>query len=113
MFETLIERLLRRAGIEMPVRQYEVWDGDEFIARIDFGWLTVTPHVGLEPRGYWCHSGRAKFQSDTDRANRLARTRWRIVYATWQDLVRRPENILDPLQEFLAGGEEKRPAQYR
>ena len=37
MFETLIERLLRRAGIEMPVRQYEVWDGDEFIARIDFG----------------------------------------------------------------------------
>ena len=37
MFETLIERLLRRAGIEMPVRQYEVWDDDEFIARIDFG----------------------------------------------------------------------------
>jgi hypothetical protein len=36
MFETLIERLLRKAGIEMPVRQYEVWDGDEFIARIDF-----------------------------------------------------------------------------
>ncbi|HEY2667634.1 MAG TPA: type IV toxin-antitoxin system AbiEi family antitoxin domain-containing protein [Actinomycetota bacterium] len=102
MFETLIERLLRRAGIEMPVRQYEVWDGDEFIARIDFGWLTVTPHVGLEPRGYWCHSGRARFQSDTDRANRLARTRWRIVYATWQDLVRRPEKILDPLQELLA-----------
>jgi hypothetical protein len=51
MFETLIERLLRKAGIEMPVRQYEVWDGDEFIARIDFAWLTVTPHVGLEPRG--------------------------------------------------------------
>ena len=49
MFETLIERLLRGAGIEMPVRQYEVWDGDEFIARIDFAWLTVTPHVGLEP----------------------------------------------------------------
>jgi hypothetical protein len=108
MFETLIERLLRSAGIEMPVRQYEVWDGDEFIARIDFAkpgsplgqrggrgppwgkeeagvppgakrWLTVTPHVGLEPRGYWCHSGRAKFQSDTDRANSLGRTRWRIV----------------------------------
>jgi hypothetical protein len=103
MFETLIERLLRRAGIEMPVRQYEVWDGDEFIARIDFGWLTVTPHLGLEPRGYWCHSGRARFQRDTDRANALARTRWRIIYATWEDLVRRPEKILEPVQDYLAG----------
>ena len=103
MFETLIERLLRRAGIEMPVRQYEVWDGDEFIARIDFGWLTVTPHLGLEPRGYWCHSGRAKFQRDTDRANALARTRWHIIYATWEDLVCRPEKILNPVQEYLAG----------
>jgi hypothetical protein len=103
MFETLIERLLRRAGIEMPVRQYEVWDGDEFIARIDFAWLTVTPHLGLEPRGYWCHSGRAKFQRDTDRANALARTRWHIIYATWEDLVRRPEKILEPLQEYLDG----------
>jgi hypothetical protein len=103
IFETLIERLLRRAGIEMPVRQYEVWDGDEFIARIDFAWLTVTPHLGLEPRGYWCHSGRAKFQRDTDRANALARTRWHIIYATWEDLVRRPEKILEPLQEYLDG----------
>jgi hypothetical protein len=103
MFETLIERLLRKAGIEMPVRQYGVWDGDEFIARIDFAWLTVVPHLGLEPRGYWCHSGREKFQRDTDRANALARTRWHIIYATWQDLVLRPEKILGPVQEYLAG----------
>jgi hypothetical protein len=101
MFETLMERLILRAGLPRPVRQYEVREGDELIARVDFGWLIVNPHVGLEPRGYWCHSGREKFQLDTDRANALARTRWHIIYATWGDLVRRPEKIIGQLREAL------------
>jgi hypothetical protein len=56
----------------------------------------VRKRVGLEPRGFWCHSGREKFQSDIDRANELALTGWLIIYVTWEDLVRRPEKILSP-----------------
>ena len=80
----------------MPVRQYEVSVGGRLV-RIDFAW--VRNRVGLEPRGYWCHSGREKFQSDIDRANDLALTGWTIIYVTWQDLVRRPEKIFRQLQD--------------
>ncbi|MCW3037172.1 MAG: hypothetical protein JWM17_2484 [Actinobacteria bacterium] len=99
MFETLIERLLRKAGIEMPVRQYEVLVNGRLV-RLDFAW--VKRSVALEPRGFWCHSGRRKFQSDIDRANDLALTRWLIIYATWEDLVRRPGKILSQLEDALA-----------
>ena len=99
MFETLMERRLRAWGLEMPVRQYEVSVGGR-VVRIDFAW--VRKRVGLEPRGFWCHSGREKFQSDIDRANDLALTGWTIIYVTWQDLVRRPEKILSRLEDALA-----------
>jgi hypothetical protein len=99
MFETLMERLLRKAGIEMPVRQYEVRINGRLI-RLDFAW--VRKRVALEPRGFWCHSGREKFQSNIDRANDLALTRWLIIYATWEDLVRRPGKILSQLADALA-----------
>jgi Transcriptional regulator, AbiEi antitoxin len=58
MFETLMERTLRKAGIEMPVRQYEVRINGRLI-RLDFAW--VEKKVALEPRGFWCHSGRRRF----------------------------------------------------
>jgi hypothetical protein len=58
--------------------------------------------VALEPRGFWCHSGREKFQSDIDRANDLALTRWLIIYVTWEDLVRRPGKVLAQLADALA-----------
>jgi len=99
MFETLMERRLRAWGLEMPVRQYEVSVGGR-VVRIDFAW--VRKRVGLEPRGFWCHSGREKFQSDIDRANDLALTGWTIISVTWHDLVRRPEKILSRLGDALA-----------
>src|SRR5260370_24100784 len=87
MFETLVERILRKAGIELPLRQYEVWVDGVLVARIDFarsgspwgkemgraaGWI-----------GAWCHSGRRRFQRGVDRANDLSLTRWTIIYVTW------------------------------
>jgi hypothetical protein len=83
----------------MPVRQYEIRINGRLI-RLDFAW--VRKRVALEPRGFWCHSGREKFQSDIDRANNLALTRWLIIYATWEDLVRRPGKILSQLADALA-----------
>jgi hypothetical protein len=100
MFETLVERLLRKAGIELPIRQYEVWVDGVLVARIDFAW--VARRVGLEPVGYWCHSGRKRFQRGVDRANDLALTGWTIIYVTWEDLVLRPDEFLAKLQKALA-----------
>jgi very-short-patch-repair endonuclease len=98
MFETLVERVLRGAGIEMPVRQYVVIVNGRQI-RIDFAW--VGKRVALEPRGFGPHSGRRKFQSDIDRSNDLAATGWTIIYVTWRDLVKRPGHVLERLLEVL------------
>jgi hypothetical protein len=100
MFETLVERVLRKAGIELPVRQYEVWVDGVLVARIDFAW--VARRVGLEPVGYWCHSGRKRFQRGIDRANDLSLTRWTIIYVTWEDLILRPDEFVARLQKALA-----------
>jgi hypothetical protein len=100
MFETLVERLLRRAGIELPVRQYEVWVDGVLVARIDFAW--VARRVGLEPVGYWCHSGRQRFQRGVDRANDLSLTKWTIIYVTWEDLILRPDEFVARLEKALA-----------
>jgi hypothetical protein len=101
MFETLVERILRKAGIDVPVRQHEVWVDGVLVARIDFAW--VARRVGLEPVGYWCHSGRKRFQRGVDRANDLALTRWTIIYVTWEDLILRPGEFLAKLLKALAG----------
>jgi hypothetical protein len=98
MFETLMERRVRKVGIEMPERQHHVLVNGRLI-RLDFAW--VRKLVALEPRGYWCHSGRKKFQSDIDRANDLALTGWTIIYVTWEDLVRRHDKVMGRLHEAL------------
>ena len=102
MFETLVERMLRETGIERPVRQHEVRDEDgNLLARIDFFWPEKGPEragVGLEPDGERWHDGRAGFQAAGDRANALALTRITIIRVTWQDLVRRPGEIVATLR---------------
>ena len=63
---------------------------------------------GCQRRWLWSRGGsgatrggRSSF-SDIDRANDLALTRWLIIYATWEDLVRRPGKILSQLEDALA-----------
>jgi hypothetical protein len=38
LLETLALQLSRVAGLGEPVRQHEVWDGDQLIARVDLAW---------------------------------------------------------------------------
>ena len=98
MFETLMERTLRKAGIEMPVRQSEVRINGRLI-RLDFAW--VEKKVALEPGGSGATRGGGGSFSDIDRANELALTHWIIIYVTWEDLVRGPEKILSQIGDAL------------
>ena len=96
-FETRLERLLRRARMPMPTRQYEVRKQDgAFVARLDFAW--PERRVAVEPDGLRWHSGRAAFERGIDRANDLALSRWTVLHVTWNDL-RRPEVVLERLRD--------------
>ena len=99
MFETLLDRLLRGAGLPIPVRQHEVKQGDIVLARLDFAWPEL--RVGLEAEGLRWHAGRQAFQRGVDRANDLALTRWTVIRVTWDDLVRRPDRVVVKLRQAL------------
>jgi len=88
VFETLLDRLLRGAGLPVPVRRHEVKQGDIVLARLDFAWPEL--RVGLEAEGLRWHAGRRAFQQGVDRANDLALTRWTIIRVTRDDLVPAP-----------------------
>ncbi len=97
-FETRLERLLRRARIRMPIRQYEVRRQDgAFVARLDFAWPELA--VAIEPDGLRWHEGRKAFERGIERANDLALTRWTVLHVTWDDLRKRKEVVLARLRD--------------
>lgn len=81
--ERRLVSVLAGAGIPEPVRQYPVYDEEGLIGRLDFAW----PHVkvGLEADGYDPHSSRRSFHHDRQRHNRVTRTGWRLLHATWEE----------------------------
>ena len=101
VFETLLLRALIRARLPLPVRQYEVRDGDQVLARIDFAW--PDRQVGLEADGYWCHSGRARWQRDLERGNALSVLRWQMLHVSWDDLHERPDHVAMLVRRALDG----------
>jgi len=97
-FATRLERLLRKARIPMPVRQYEVHGDDgAFVARLDFAWPKL--QVAIEPDGLRWHTGRKAFERGIERANDLALTHWTVLHVTWDDLTKRRSVILRRLRD--------------
>jgi hypothetical protein len=81
--ERRLVSVLAGAGIPEPVRQYPVYDEEGLIGRLDFAWPHVV--VGLEADGYDPHFSRRSSHHDRQRHNRVTRTGWRLLHATWAD----------------------------
>lgn len=91
--------LLRRAGLPMPVLQHEVWDGGRFIARVDAAY--PASKIAIELDGYRHHSSPEAFQRDRTRQNRLVALGWTVLRFTWDDVVRRPDEVVRVIEEAL------------
>lgn len=86
-----------------PVPQFVVRNEDgSFLARVDFCW----PALGLivEADGFAFHADRAAYRKDRERLNGLERLGWRVLRFTWEDVVSRPDYVLELVAECLAGG---------
>jgi hypothetical protein len=81
--EMRIVRLLVGAGLPQPVRQHEIYDGSEFVARVDLGY--PPDRLAIELDNIRWHAGRGPFRSDRARGNRIAATGWRLLRATPED----------------------------
>ena len=97
-FETRLNRLLLRSGLP-AMREYTIWDGGEFVARVDF--CFPDSKLIIEADGYRWHSGRRAWQRDRERRNRLTELGWTVIQATWADLMQRPGQTIERIRNLL------------
>ncbi len=83
-------RLLIRSDIPDPVARHRIRDGEQFVARVDFGWPEL--RLALEYDGTR-HGEAGQFRGDRQRLNGLTAAGWAVLSVTAADL-RRPDLTL-------------------
>lgn len=99
--EVLAHRILRKAGITGWAANVEVFDGMGLIGIVDV--LFGPARLVLEIDGRAHHSDEGAFQRDRSRQNRLVAAGYRVIRFTWDDLVRRPDDVARVVRAMLAG----------
>jgi Protein of unknown function (DUF559)/Transcriptional regulator, AbiEi antitoxin len=91
ILETRFRQLVRRAGLPEPVPQYEIHDGDIFIARVDFAY----PELGvvIEVDGEERHTGRSPRNRDVQRDRRLSALGFHPLRFYWDEVHTDPESV--------------------
>ena len=82
--ETLLLKVLRDNGLPAPVPQYEVYDGDRFVARVDAAY--VDAQIAIEYESVQEHAGRRGLERDNPRRNALVAINWKPLGATHADV---------------------------
>lgn len=95
--ETRLRLLIHRSGLPIPVAQFQVMDGDRFVARVDFAW--PDRKVAVEYDGLW-HGEKSQFARDRRRLNRLRAAGWTVVFVTAEHL-RRPGALIADIAHAL------------
>ncbi len=97
--ETLLIQILRRHGLEPPVRQHVVSIGGRSF-RID---LCYPDHrLAIESDGFTDHGLRSAFEDDRARQNLLVLAGWRVLRFTWRQICARPDWVADQVRLALA-----------
>jgi very-short-patch-repair endonuclease len=86
-----------------PETQYPVYEHGRVIARLDLAY--PDRKLAIEADGYRWHAGRARWQSDLARRNRLTALGWRIIHVTWSDLRDRPDEVVERVRRAFMFGE--------
>lgn len=91
LFESRLLRAIRRAGLPLPVPQYEIWEAGRLIAIPDFAYPELK--IAIEADGRRWHSGK-RWSRDLARRNALTTRGWRIIHVTWDALHHRPDTVI-------------------
>jgi hypothetical protein len=96
--ETRTRLLIADSDLPMPVSQYKIFNGERFIARVDFAYPDSL--LALEYEGDH-HRRRDVFRSDIDRLNRMRLLGWTVLRFTADDILRYPDNLLAQIRLAL------------
>jgi very-short-patch-repair endonuclease len=92
-------RMLRASRLKNPGRQVRVDLPSGRGHRLDFAWPELL--VAFETEGFEWHGSRARWKQDRIRSAALERLGWRIVVATWDDVMVTPAETLDRIAMAL------------
>jgi very-short-patch-repair endonuclease len=98
--EVKVPRLLRDAGISGWRANVPVHDDAGLIGVVDLLFAGEMLVVEIDGRAF--HSDERAFQRDRSRQNRLIALGYRVLRFTWDDLVRRPAEVVAAIQNDLA-----------
>ena len=98
--EARLYRLLRVAGVPLPVAQYPVKARGRLIGVVDFAWPNAL--LAVEADGFRWHSGRVRWEHDRARRNELTRAGWRVLHVTWTSLTHDGPAVVDLVRSALA-----------
>lgn len=99
--------LFRDAGLPIPMLQYEVREGERFVARLDFAY--PERQVGIEVDGFRYHDSRRDFDADRWRLNRLQALGWLILLITSQHIQDEPGEVVRWVADTLKVRRDWRP----
>lgn len=94
VFETQLLRVLRAAGVPLPVVQHRVGS-----YRVDFAYPDA--RVAIEADGFRWHSSRQQWDRDLARRNALTMLGWTILHVTWTQLTERPEEVVEAVRALI------------
>ena len=98
--EVKVHRLLRDAGISGWRANVPVHDDAGLIGVVDLLFAGEMLVVEIDGRAF--HSDERAFQRDRSRQNRLIALGYRVLRFTWDDLVRRPAEVVAAIRSDLA-----------
>jgi very-short-patch-repair endonuclease len=103
--ETIIFELLVQAP-PLPELQYELKARDGRVVRPDFMYLPEK--LVIEGHSRLWHEGHAANQEDAERHDRLEALGLHVEYLTWTDVIKRPQQTLDRIEQIRAERREPR-----
>ena len=102
VLESRVRLLLIGAGLDGFTTQRQMYDEHgRLLARVDFCW--EEQRVALEADGRRFHDKDTIVSLDRQKNNELQRVGWRIIRVTWDDVVNRPEQVVQMVRDFLMG----------
>jgi len=99
LLEKRLTDLARLHDLPAMATQFEVWHAGRFVARVDAAF--PARKLAIEVDGFAHHSSPEAFQRDRTRQNQLVSLGWTVLRFTWDDVVRRPTQVVKTILDAV------------